>query len=144
MRYRESSDSGSPPLRMASSASIAWGKVSHCNGWRIGAHCLRPSGSYTFPQAIQTPFYQTLYSWESGPISRERESYFQEMPLSWRVFLCTLYTETPERTLQEPSGNETGFLEARSGFYVFRVPSVALQEDRFCAPCTRKNPERAF
>ena len=41
-----------------------------------------------------------------------------------RAFLCTLYTETPERAFQEPSGNQTGFLEARSGVCVFRVPQL--------------------
>ena len=30
------------------------------------------------------------------------------------------------------------FLEARSGVCVFRMPSVALQEERFRVPCTRK------
>ena len=31
-----------------------------------------------------------------------------------RTFLCTLYTETPERAFSEPSENHTGFLETRS------------------------------
>ena len=47
---------------------------------------------------------------------------------------------------------ETGFLGARSGVDVFKVPSVSLREERFCAHCTRKppnglyteTPERAF
>ena len=67
-------------------------------------------------------------------------SKIQKGSINWRAFLCTLYTETPERAFQEPSGNQTGFLEARSGVYVFGVSSVALQEERFCAPRTRKPP----
>ena len=43
-----------------------------------------------------------------------------------RAFLCTLCTETPERAFEEPSGNQTGFLEARSGVCMFRVPSIVL------------------
>ena len=48
--------------------------------------------------------------------------------------------ETPERASQEPSGNQTAFLETRSGVSMFRVLSVALQKERFCAPCARKPP----
>ena len=52
---------------------------------------------------------------------------------NWREFLCTVYLA---------SGNpRTGLL--RSPFRcvcvcVFRVPEIALQEERFCAPCARK------
>ena len=33
----------------------------------------------------------------------------------------------PERAFQEPSENHTGFLEARPGVYVSRVPKISLQ-----------------
>ena len=44
------------------------------------------------------------------------------------ISVHTVLSETTERAFQEPSGNQTGFLEARSGVCVSRVPSIALRE----------------
>ena len=46
-----------------------------------------------------------------------------------RAFLCTLYTETPERAFKEPSEICAGFFEARSGLCVSRLPSIVLRPE---------------
>ena len=56
------------------------------------------------------------------------------------AFLCSLNTKTPEQAFSEPSGKQTGLLEAHSRVYVLRLASVTLQEERFRVLCTRRTP----
>ena len=58
--------------------------------------------------------------------------------LTRRAFRCTLCTKTPERAFYEPSANLTGFLEARSGIYVPRVPQISLGRHGWSAEILEK------
>ena len=76
---------------------------------------------------------------------RVRFVMFQKIIISKTVFVSNNFVsdgtrKPPNGPSKNLLGNQTGFLEARSGVYVFRVSSVALQEERFSAPCTRKPP----
>ena len=74
----------------------------------------------------------------------ERSDYLSAGASSHKVgigecFCVPCTQKPPERaSAKKPSGNQTGFLEARSRVYVFRVPSIALQEERLVGISAQK------
>ena len=76
----------------------------------------------SLPSNVLSVFSALLSVFLSVPFSLLLSATLLQCLFAWREFLCTPDTETPEQAFQEPSANQTGFLEARSGVYVFRVP----------------------